>query len=99
MTDYKALGDRELLESILLAEQQSAIHAKMAKSAKEELLHRRRGDIAAAYAAKESQFGLIHVAAGDYRLDVTTSQKVDWDQEQLAAHEKEIPRAMERRPG
>jgi hypothetical protein len=90
MIDYKALGDRELLEAILLAEEKAASHGREAKAAKEELLHRKRNAIADAYRAKDSQFGVIHLVEDGYSLDITTSQKVEWDQGKLAEIEKQI---------
>lgn len=90
MTDYTTLGDRELVEAVLEAEANAETAAKLLRQAKDELLHRKRNEVAAAYADKGSQFGVIHLEAGDYRLDVTTSQRVEWDQEKLAELQGEI---------
>ena len=90
MTDYTALSDRELLEAILHAESQAASLEKSSKQAKEELLHRKRNEIAYAYAAKGNQFGVIHLEDDNYKIDVTTTQRAEWDQEKLAALAGEI---------
>lgn len=88
--DFKSMDDSKLVEAMLQAEEQADLHAKMAKAAKEELLHRKRNAIAEAYSAKGDQFGVIHLEEGQFKLSITTSARVDWDQQQLAALASEI---------
>lgn len=88
--DFKEMDDRKLVETMLHAEEQADLHGKLAKAAKEELLHRKRNAIAEAYSAKGDQFGVIHVDDGQYKLSITTSARVEWDQKQLAALATEI---------
>jgi hypothetical protein len=90
MTDFTVINDSELLEAILVAEEQAAVQARLAKAAREEFLHRKRNAIAEAYATKENQFGVIHLEEGEYKLDITISAKVEWNQAKLAALEAEI---------
>lgn len=98
MTDYTTLSDRELVEAVLLAEAEAESSAKALRQAKDELLHRKRSAIAQAYADKESQFGVIHLEEGEHRLDITTSQRVEWDQEKLASLQQEIRKEWENDP-
>ena len=90
MTDFTTLGDRELLDAVLRAEAEADAATKSLRQAKDELLHRKRNAIAQAYTEKDSQFGVIHLEEGDYRLDITTTQRVEWDQEKLSALQIEI---------
>jgi len=90
MTDIQEMDDGRLVQAILQAETRADEAARDLKQLKEELLPRKRNAIAQAYAAKDSQFGVVHLAQDGYSLDITTSLRVEWDQEKLAKLVDEI---------
>ena len=88
--DFEAMDDRKLVEAMLQAEEQADLHTRLAKAAKDELLHRKRIAIREAYLAKGDQFGVIHLEDGRYRLSITTSARIEWDQAKLTDLQREI---------
>ena len=88
--DYQSLSNTQLVEAMLEAEARVAAHTKTLRQLKDELLNRKRNEVAAAYAEKGSQFGVIHLEESGHDLEITTSPKVIWDQDVLADIEREI---------
>lgn len=90
MTDYTTLSDDELIDSLLRLDAYANDAAVEIRKAKEELLHRKRNVIDAAYKAKDEPFGSVHVPTGAYKVTIATAKRVEWDQEQLLRLEATI---------